>query len=63
MKKAAKKYGCLIHAYVLMSNHVHLLITPENRESVSRFFQYIGRIYVAYINKSYGRTNIMGRAL
>jgi len=59
LKKAAEKYDCLIHAYVLMTNHVHLLITPEHRESLSRFFQYVGRFYVAYINKTYDRTGTL----
>ena len=38
LKVAAEKYGCQIHAYVLMTNHVHLLITPEHRDSLSRLF-------------------------
>jgi REP-associated tyrosine transposase len=27
--RPARKYGCQIHAYCLMTNHVHLLVTPE----------------------------------
>ncbi len=56
---AAKKYNCQIHAYVLMTNHVHLLITPEHRDSLSRFFQYVGRHYVSHVNNTYGRTGTL----
>ena len=59
MKAAAEKYGCQIHAYVLMTNHVHLLITPEHRDSLSRLFQYVGRYYVTYVNNTYGRTGTL----
>ena len=59
MKVAAEKYACKIHAYVLMTNHVHLLITPEHLDSLSRFFQYVGRYYVAYVNNTYGRTGTL----
>jgi putative transposase len=59
LKAAAEKYGCQIHAYVLMTNHVHLLITPEHRDSLSRLFQYVGRYYVTYVNNTYGRTGTL----
>ncbi len=59
LKVAAEKYSCQIHAYVLMTNHVHLLITPETKEGLSRLFQYVGRYYVSYINKTYGRTGTL----
>lgn len=59
LKVAANKYSCQIHAYVLMTNHVHLLITPNSRDGLSRLFQYIGRYYVSYINKTYGRTGTL----
>lgn len=54
LKAMAEKYQCLIHAYVLMTNHVHLLVTPFNKNSISRLFQGLGRQYVTYINKTYG---------
>jgi len=59
VKIAAEKYGCRIHAYVLMTNHVHFLITPEHQDSLSRFFQYVGRYYVTYVNNTYGRTGTL----
>lgn len=52
--EAADRYGCVLHAYVLMTNHVHILATPETEKSISLMMQYIGRRYVPYINHSYG---------
>jgi len=39
--KGAMRYGCSIHAYVLMTNHVHLLTTPEANESLSCMMRYL----------------------
>jgi putative transposase len=55
LKESAEASGCLIHAYVLMTNHVHLLITPDSSTAISTLFQGIGRHYVPYINKAYKR--------
>ena len=54
LKSMADKYQCLVHAYVLMTNHVHLLMTPLSQNGISLFFQGLGRQYVTYINKNYG---------
>ncbi len=59
LKKASDRYQCDIHAYVLMTNHVHLLITPKTEESISRMMQSIGRRYVQYINTTYNRTGTL----
>ncbi|MCQ8130235.1 transposase [Methylomonas rivi] len=59
LKLAAKKHDCRIHAYVLMTNHVHLLLTPTQAQGVGEFFQTIGRHYVAYINQTYQRTGTL----
>ena len=39
---AVRKYGCLVHAYVLMTNHVHLLATACSSEAISRVMQHPG---------------------
>ena len=52
--EASKKYDMAIHAYVLMTNHIHLLVTPKEGRNVSLFMQYLGRRYVPYINHKYG---------
>lgn len=55
LKQASDACGCAVHAYVLMTNHVHLLMTPEDPASISRLFQGLGRHYVRYINETYDR--------
>lgn len=59
LKEAADRYGCRIHAYVLMTNHVHLLVTPDDREGISRMMQSVGRRYVQLINYQYRRTGTL----
>ena len=54
VEELAERYDCAIHAYVLMTNHIHLLVTPYDKIGVSRMMQYIGRRYVPYINYTYG---------
>lgn len=56
---AAREYGCRIHAYVLMTNHVHLLLTPEAADSLPRLMQSLGRRYVRYLNQAHGRTGTL----
>ncbi len=53
---AAEKYRCRIHAYVLMTNHVHMLVTPMKEHGIGEMMQALGRRYVYYINKTYRRT-------
>ncbi|MGP1680618.1 MAG: transposase [Burkholderiales bacterium] len=50
---------CALHAYVLMTNHVHLLLTPKKAEAVPRLIISLGRRYVQYINRSYRRTGTL----
>ena len=59
LTEGAERYGCTIHAYVLMTNHVHLLATPRDAHAVSRMMQYVGRYYVPYINHEYGRSGTL----
>jgi len=54
LEQASERYGCDIHAYVLMTNHIHILATPESQNSISRMMQYLGRHYVPYVNNAYG---------
>lgn len=55
----ADKCGCSVHAYVLMTNHVHLLVSPDEKESISQLIQYVGRNYVTYVNRRYGRSGTL----
>ena len=59
LQVVAKKHHCLIHAYVLMTNHVHLLVTPMVEHGVSQMMQALGRRYVYYINKTYKRSGTL----
>jgi len=59
LAEAAKREGCDIHAYVLMTNHVHLLVTPHHKESIARMLQSVGRRYVQYFNQTYQRTGTL----
>ncbi len=56
---AAKSCSCRLHAYVLMTNHVHLLVTPDKADSVPRMMQGLGRNYVRHIKRQYRRTGTL----
>ncbi len=56
---AAEKFQCEIHAYVLMPNHFHLLLTPRLDNGVGKLMQYVGRYYVQYFNGRYDRTGTL----
>jgi len=56
---AAADHGCSVHAYVLMTNHVHLLVTPKHADSLPRMMQSLGRRYVRYVNFNYRRTGTL----
>lgn len=59
LKAAADKHQCDIHAYVLMTNHVHLLLTPQTTGGIGKTLQMLGRYYVQYFNYSYQRTGTL----
>jgi len=59
LSDAVSKYHVAIHAYVLMTNHVHLLMTPLAKESISLVMQSVGRRYVQYVNLEYRRTGTL----
>jgi len=59
VKIAADKTACQVHAYVLMTNHVHMLITPFEEHGISALMQSLGKRYVQYINKTYQRTGTL----
>ena len=56
---AAEEYGLAVHAYVFMTNHVHLLVTPAHAQSLPRTMQSLGRRYVRHINGRAKRTGTM----
>ncbi len=59
LQEFALKFGCAIHAYVLMTNHVHLLLTPQHPDSASLLMKHLGQRYVQYINRTYQRSGTL----
>jgi putative transposase len=56
---ALEEHECALHAYVLMTNHVHLLLTPSRCDGVAQLFMSIRRRYVRFINQKYDRTGTL----
>ena len=64
LRESGEKYNVAIHAFVLMTNHVHLLVTPSDKLGVGRMMQAVGRYYVRYVNTVYQRSGTLwGRFL
>jgi len=59
LKHALAEAHCALHAYALMPNHVHLLLTPKRAETVPRLIIALGRRYVQYINQTYRHTGAL----
>lgn len=59
LAQAATRQGCAIHAYVLMPNHVHLLVTPDAAGGVAALMQAVGRRYVRLFNEVHSRTGTL----
>ena len=59
LSESALFYGVEIHAWVLMTNHIHILATPKYEKSISKLMQHVGSHYVRYFNRMYGRTGTL----
>lgn len=59
LKLRAQECGCVIHAYCLMTNHVHLLLSPQKVDSASQLMKHLGQRYVQYINRKYRRSGTL----
>jgi putative transposase len=57
--EAARAHGVAVHAYVLMTNHVHLLVTPERADGASRVMKQLGQRYVQHINRARARSGTL----
>jgi putative transposase len=55
----ASKTGCNVHAYVLMTNHVHLLLSADRTESAGELMKALGQRYVQYVNRTYQRSGTL----
>ena len=56
LEERAAQFECAVHAYVLMSNHVHLLVTPDAEAGASLMMKHVGQEYVQYVNRTHERT-------
>jgi putative transposase len=59
LENAIRRYQVAFHAYVLMTNHIHLLMTPSIESGISHVMQLVGNRYVQYINKKHDRTGTL----
>lgn len=59
LRELAAGYACLVHAYVLMTNHVHLLLTPRELDGASSLMKHLGQRYVQYVNRTYQRSGTL----
>lgn len=57
--RLARQESCSIHAYCLMTNHVHLLLTPGREASCSRLLQRLGMLHTQYSNRKYQRSGTL----
>jgi putative transposase len=59
LAEEAQAQGVEVHAYVLMSNHIHLLLTPQRDQAMPKMMQALGRRYVRHFNLCHGRTGTL----
>jgi putative transposase len=59
LAEQAAKQACEIHAWCLMTNHVHLLLTPSHPAGASLLMKGLGQRYVQYVNRTYQRTGTL----
>lgn len=59
LRRASTEHGLAVHAYVLMTNHVHLLTTPAHEDSLPKTLQSVGRRYVQYFNYTHRRSGTL----
>ena len=59
IEQQSREQGVEIHAYVLMTNHLHLLLTPQKDQALPKMMQAVGRSYVQTFNKVHGRTGTL----
>lgn len=55
----ARQHECVIHAYVLMTNHTHVLLTPRTKHGASLLMKDVGQRYTQYVNRTYRRTGTL----
>ena len=56
LRELSSRHQCVVHAYCLMTNHVHLLLSPPSAESCQALMKQLGQRYAQHFNRTYGRT-------
>jgi len=59
LEKYSLESDSSVHAYVLMTNHIHLLVTPKTDDGLAKLMKSLGQRYVQYINRKYRRTGTL----
>ena len=59
LQALAAKFECAVHAYCLMTNHVHLLVTPREADGCARMMKHLGQRYVQHVNRTYRRSGTL----
>jgi putative transposase len=59
LNEYADKCGCEVHAYVLMTNHVHLLMSAKQHDAPGKLMKALGQRYVQYVNRTYQRSGTL----
>lgn len=59
LRELSARYQCAVHAYCLMTNHVHLLLTPPSAEACQALMKHLGQRYAQHFNRTYGRTGAL----
>lgn len=59
LREMGRRFGVELHAFILLPNQVHLLVTPETADSLPQFMQSVGRSYVRTFNNRHGRSGTL----
>jgi putative transposase len=59
LRRYLPRCGCALHAYCLMTNHVHLLLTPATEKSCTLMMKNVGQLYAQYFNRAYRRSGTL----
>ena len=59
LRSTTIRFDCPVHAYVFMTNHVHLLLTPVDDKALGRAMRVLGQRYVQYFNRKHARTGTL----
>lgn len=59
LREMGRRFGVEIHAFILLPNQMHLLVTPQTAESLPQFMQSVGRTYVRTFNNRHGRSGTL----